>query len=118
MLRMPIIVIVVVFVAVFYFTGHLNKASGATDMLNSLTLIAVIILFIYTFGLVFILSLHPKTRKIADRLFGFIDKTDLENLKGKAESTDKELKQIKTRLKSIETTLKTLTSKRNKKGKE
>ena len=87
-------------------------------MLNSVMLIVVAILFICSFGLFFILSLHPKTRKIADRLFGFIDKTELENLKGKVESTDKELEEIRARLKSIETTLKMPISKRSKKGKE
>ncbi len=94
---------VIVLVAVLYIVAP-SKVPGASDMLNSVMLIDVLGLFILALLVFLILSLHPRTRKTADRLFGFIDKTELE--------------EIKTRLENIETTLKTLIGKGNKKGKE
>lgn len=74
------------------------------------------------FAVVFILSLHPKTRKWADRHFHFKDLTELEELKARVdtiesglastnERIDKQLEEINSRLGSIEATLKSLASK-------
>jgi hypothetical protein len=90
---------VIVLVTLLYVLDP-SKVSGASDMLNSVMLIAVLGLFVLAFLVFLILSLHPRTRKTADRLFGFTDKTELE--------------EIKNRLENIETTL---TGKGNKKGK-
>lgn len=103
--------------------------SGTLEALNAVfTLIALEIalyIFGFSFVLLFILSLHPKTRRIADRLFHFKDLTELEELKvrvgnvenglhstnGRVESIDKQLEEINSRLGSIEATLKSLASK-------
>lgn len=66
--------------------------------------VVAIILFALSFIWVFILSFHPKTRKWADKHFGFRDQTEIEELKVKVEN-------IETKLESIETTLKNLADK-------
>ena len=81
-------------------------------MLSLLILIAVIVFFIYSFGLLFILSLHPKTRKVADRLFGFRDQTELGELKVKVGKMDKDLEDIKSMLRGLKKTPRRLTQKK------
>jgi len=88
--------------------------------------IVAIILFALSFVWVFILSFHPRTRKWADRHFGFIDQTELDKLKVEVENRlcltneriDKELGGISSRLANIEATLKTLANEENKEDKK
>ena len=101
-------------------------------MLTVILLGCVVIPFVVFFALVFILSLHPKTRKIADKRFGFRDRTELEELKVKVgnvenglrstdrriDKIDKQIEEINSRLGNIEATLKILASKENEEGKE
>lgn len=92
---------------------------------------AILIVFLYLFipylALLFILSLHPKTRPVADKLsLGFFGQTELDKLKEQVESglrstnerIDKELKGIDNRLGDIEATLIPRDGKKNKKNKK
>jgi len=70
----------------------------------------ILALIFYTFvgalALLFILSLHPKTRPVADRLIGFVEKTELDKLKEKVEGMEKDLQETKSKLGDIEKHLK------------
>jgi len=103
--------------------------SEALGWLNRMFTLTAFVIVISVFGSCFviflILSLHPKGRKIADKIFNFIDITELEKLKVRVatiekdmlsqnEKVDKELDDIRGRLGSIEATLKTLVSKESK----
>lgn len=90
-------------VTVLYVMGQ-REAPGASDVLNSEVLLLITSFFLWYFIVIFILSFHPKTRKWADKHFGFRDKTELEDLKVK-------VKNIETRLESTETALKKLANK-------
>lgn len=105
--------------------------SAALDVLNAVfTLISLEIalsFFGFSFFLLFVLSLHPEGRKIADRVFHFKDLTDLEALEvrvgsienglhptiKRVERIDRQLEEIKGRLETIEAILKNLSSKEN-----
>ena len=71
------------------------------------------ILLFWWFVLILISAWHPETRKRIDKLFGFVDKTKLEELEAKVGSIDKELNEIRSELRDIKTTLKTSNSKEN-----
>ena len=124
-------IVTLILVAILYVLYSLHRISWEffakwSEELTILMFILAIIVFALSFVLVFILSFHPKIRKVADKYFGFSDRTELEELKEKVENglrstnekIDKELAEINNRLASIEATLKTLTSKENKKGDE
>jgi hypothetical protein len=76
----------------------------------------VIVIFLYVFlpylALVFLLSLHPRTRPTADKLaLRFLGQTEVDKLKIKVEGMSSELREIKSSLANIETTLKSLVDK-------
>jgi len=97
------------------------EVSGALEFFNRMFTLMALGSALFVFGLCFvlflILSLHPKGRRIADKIFNFTDLTELEKLKGKVGniesellSVNKKLKGIESRLGSIEVTLKSLVS--------
>jgi len=83
-----------------------------------LVLVVLLYVFVPYLILVFLLSLHPKTRRTADKLaMGFLGQTELDKLKVRVNSVSKELEEIKSRLGNIETMLKSLVSKVDKESK-
>lgn len=129
-------VVILIFSAVFSALGLFHSydkflspgISGTLEGLNAVfTLISLgsaLFVFCLCFALLLILSLHPKGRKIADKLFRFKDLTELEELKVKVgnienellstnKRTSKKLEDVKSRLENIETILKSLASKDN-----
>jgi hypothetical protein len=79
-----------------------EKLWGWIEELTVTTFIAVVILFAVSFLLVFIFSLHPKTRRISSKLSTFIDEPEVEKLKVRVDGIDKDLREIKSRLGNIE----------------
>jgi hypothetical protein len=105
-------IIAVVSVAILIFSAILGAlfllrpdVSGALDVLNAVfTLISLEIalyIFGFSFVLLFILSLHTKTRKIADRIFHFKDLTELEELKVRVGNVENGLHSAIERVKRI-----------------
>jgi hypothetical protein len=107
-------IVTLILVTILYISFSLHRISweSFSDWSEELTIImfiVAIILFALSFVWVFILSSHPKTRKWADKYFGFTDQAEIEELKGTVEN-------IETRLGSIEDTLKILTDKGKRRG--
>jgi lysylphosphatidylglycerol synthetase-like protein (DUF2156 family) len=79
------------------------------DWIEELTVTAfiiVVIIFAVSLILVFVFSLHPKTRRISSKLSTFIEEPEVEKLKERVEGIDKDLQGIKSRLGNIEKYLK------------
>lgn len=88
----------------FVFPGTPGTLEWDTQVMVFLILIYLFLFFLF---LVFIFSLHPRTRWIPDRLFRLMGQPELEKLKI-------QVKNIESRLESIENTLKNMANKKNK----
>ena len=104
--------IVFALVAVLYFwsLAHSQPLPQDPETLEWWMQMIILALIFYTFvgalALLFILSLHPKTRPVADKLIGFVEKTELDKLKEKVEGMEKDLQETKSKLGDIEKHLK------------
>ena len=83
----------------------LGALEGLNAMISLVGLGSAFFIFSLVFVLLFILSLHLKGRKIADKLFGFTDFTKLELLEKKVERIENELPLANKRLGNIESRL-------------
>jgi hypothetical protein len=136
-------VVILLATAVFTFSAYsytktlppedLLKLNTMVEMMFGWILLIVgVVIFALVFVLLFVLSLFPTGRKIADELFNFTGTTELEKFKGeikdKLTSINRRLNNVKTttnkrldnievtindKLRNIETTLKTLTGSTN-----
>lgn len=105
-----------ILVTILYALSSLHRISGElfadqAEEVTVLMFVAVIILFALSFVWLFLLSFHKKSRKWADKYFGFRDQTELEELKMKVGN-------IETKLETIETILENLANKGNPKSDE
>jgi len=94
---------------------------GLNQLFTLLALGSAVFVFGLVFVMLFILSLHPKGRKIADKFLHFKDLTELEELKVEVENIgkgvnrrnkriNKKLERVESRLGNIEVILKSLAS--------
>jgi len=99
-------------VAVLYFWSLVHSQPLPQDpetlewWMQMIMLAIIFYIFVGALALLFILSLHPKTRPVADKLIGFVEKTELDKLKEKVEGIEKDLQETKSKLGDIEKYLK------------
>ena len=80
-----------------------EKLWGWIEELTVTAFILVVILFAVSLILVFIFSLHPKTRRISSKLSTFVDEPEVENLKERVGTIENELDLISKRLDGLDT---------------